>query len=87
MCLDDEEAAGNMGLFDQVTALLWVQKYIKYFGGDPNRVTIYGESAGSASVNHLVLSPHVSQINPVGISEVNKNKARQTTAVYHRVRG
>ena len=68
MCLDDEEASGNMGLLDQVTALLWVQKYIVNFGGDPNRVTIYGESAGSASVNHLILSPYVAQINPVGIS-------------------
>ena len=68
MCLDDEEASGNMGLLDQVTALLWVQKYIANFGGDPNRVTIYGESAGSASVNHLILSPYVAQINPVSIS-------------------
>ena len=65
MCLDSDEAAGNMGLLDQVLALQWVQKYIKHFGGDPTRVTIYGESAGSASVSHLILSPYVGQMDPV----------------------
>lgn len=59
MCMDNEEAAGNMGLLDIVIALEWVQKYIRNFGGDPNRVTIYGESAGSASVSHLILSPYL----------------------------
>ena len=38
MCLDTPEAAGNMGLLDQIVALEWVQRYIPYFGGDPNRV-------------------------------------------------
>ncbi|KAG8034161.1 hypothetical protein G9C98_001245 [Cotesia typhae] len=55
--LDDEEASGNQGLKDQVMALRWVQQNIGKFGGDPNNVTIFGESAGGASVHYLNLSP------------------------------
>ena len=57
LCLDTDEAAGNMALLDMVVGLEWVQNYISYFGGDPNRVTLFGESAGSASLGHLMLSP------------------------------
>lgn len=53
-----QEGVGNQGLRDQLTALKWVQKFIKGFGGDPKKVLIFGESAGSASVNaHMVAKP------------------------------
>ena len=47
----------NYGLMDQMAALQWIQDNIKEFGGDPNRVTLFGHGTGAASIEFLVHSP------------------------------
>lgn len=53
---NDDVILGNNGLKDQNLGLQWVQENIQLFGGDPKKVTIFGESAGSASVSYQILS-------------------------------
>ena len=50
------EPPGNFGLFDQRTAFLWVERFIKGFGGDAGHITAFGESAGSSSLTYHMCS-------------------------------
>ncbi|KAF9893528.1 hypothetical protein FE257_010840 [Aspergillus nanangensis] len=56
LALDDGQTHGNFGLADQITALDWVRQNIRDFGGDPDRITIFGQSAGAGSVRALLAS-------------------------------
>ncbi|XP_033850874.3 bile salt-activated lipase-like [Acipenser ruthenus] len=54
----DANGPGNYGLWDQHMGIAWVHRNIKAFGGDPDNITLFGESAGSASVNFQILTPY-----------------------------
>merc|ERR1712227_76126 len=68
MSFGNDVVRGNMGLKDQQLAIQWVRYNIHHFGGDPNRITIFGESAGAISVQAHVLSPWNSGILNVAIA-------------------
>ncbi|XP_051057467.1 carboxylesterase 4A isoform X1 [Phodopus roborovskii] len=53
----DSQARGNWGLLDQIAALHWVQENIEAFGGNPDSVTLFGQSAGAMSVSGMLMSP------------------------------
>uniref|UniRef100_A0AAR2LRS0 Carboxylesterase type B domain-containing protein n=1 Tax=Pygocentrus nattereri TaxID=42514 RepID=A0AAR2LRS0_PYGNA len=54
----DQSAKGNYGLLDQIQALRWLNENIGHFGGDPERITIFGSGAGATCINLLILSHH-----------------------------
>ncbi|HMD77420.1 MAG TPA: carboxylesterase family protein [Terracidiphilus sp.] len=66
---EGDGAAGNYGMMDMVAALQWVKANIKKFGGDPENVTIFGESAGSLAVSTLMASPAARGLFQKGIGE------------------
>ena len=57
LSLGTEDVPGNAGVRDQVLALQWVQDNIAMFGGNPDLVTVYGQSAGSFSSTYHLMSP------------------------------
>jgi len=80
----EEETSGNYGLLDQIAALEWVKENIGGFGGDPENVTIFGESAGAVSVCCLMVTPlskglfHRAIAQSGGVSGIHR-KLREAT--------
>lgn len=81
LCLGVEDAPGNAGLKDQVAALKWVKDNIQQFGGNPEEVTIYGMSAGSVSVEYLLLSNKGKGLFKRGIMESASALSSFATAI------
>ncbi|TNN43545.1 Bile salt-activated lipase [Liparis tanakae] len=90
----ESDLPGNYGLWDQQAAIAWVHRNIRTFGGDPDNITIFGESAGGASVNLQAITPHNKGLIKRAISQsgvavcpwaINENPRRFTEEVAAKV--
>ena len=79
LALNDSVTNGNYGIGDQVTALDWVRSHIADFGGDPTRITLFGQSAGAASIRALLASPKAVGKFAAAIMESNLAGANYAT--------
>ncbi|KAG8220527.1 Alpha/Beta hydrolase protein [Butyriboletus roseoflavus] len=71
LTLQDGATNGNYGIADQITALGWVHEHIADFGGDPSRVTIFGQSAGAGSVRALLAAEPAFRLFAGSIAQSN----------------
>lgn len=77
--ITDIPATGNEGLLDQIAALSWVRSNIAAFGGDPERITLFGESAGAMSISALLAVPHCDGLFQRAIIQSGHPGALQST--------
>ena len=75
----EHHASGNYGSLDQLAGIRWVKNNIAQFGGDPNKITIWGESGGSRSVNFLAASPLLKGLVQGAIAESHTTFGKMST--------
>jgi carboxylesterase 2/para-nitrobenzyl esterase len=79
------DGVSNLGLLDQIAALKWVQENIAAFGGDPAKVTIFGESAGGMSVSTLLAMPQAKGLFHRGIVQSGNSPKVNSAATAERI--
>lgn len=87
VCGEALPSTGNAGLLDQLAALTWVQEEIAGFGGDPENVTVFGQSAGAASIAAMLAMPRARGLFHRAILQSGSAALLQTPAAANRVMG
>jgi para-nitrobenzyl esterase len=72
---NESDITGNYALFDQLEALRWVKRNITSFGGDPDNITIMGQSAGAMSVQQFCLSPLTERLFSKAVMQRRRRKS------------